>query len=90
MTNKKAPAWEHCENEKRQQYSEKGCKVVPTGKGSDFLAICPDQKPLLVEVKDGCHGLTELQKKTMNQANSNGWEYRTERCGCPKSVRSHS
>jgi hypothetical protein len=27
---------------------------VPTGKGHDFLSICPNQKPTFVEVKQGC------------------------------------
>ena len=32
------PDWKRCEITKRSQYSEQGCLVIPTGKGSDFLS----------------------------------------------------
>ena len=84
---KKTPDWKICENTKRQQYSQQGCLVIPTGKGSDFLAICLGKKPTLVEVKKGCQPLTKLQRKTMKEAPTRGLEYTIERCDCPKSER---
>jgi len=82
---KKTPDWKLCENTKRQKYSQQGCLVIPTGKGSDFLAICPNKKPTLVEVKKGCQPLTKLQRKTMEEAPKKGLGYKIERCSCPRS-----
>ena len=91
MTKKKGvPDWERCEIEKRLEYSGRGCKVATTGKGSDFLAICPDEKPTLVEVKKGCRPLTKFQRRTMNEAHKKGLGYKVERCGCSKGARRKS
>jgi hypothetical protein len=56
---------------------------LPTGRGSDFVATCPD-KTVVVEVKHGCGPLTHLQKKTRDEIRKSGYEYITERCSCPK------
>ena len=85
MRKKNIPDWKLCEIAKRLEYSQRDCLVVTTGKGSDFLAICPDKKPTLVEVKKGCQPLTKLQRKTMNEAPKSGLEYKIERCDCSRS-----
>jgi len=79
--------WEICEIEKRLKYLRQGCSVVTTGKGSDFLAICPDKKLTFVEVKKGCQPLTKLQRKTMEDVRKSGSEYEIERCDCRRSNR---
>ena len=61
---------------------------MPTGKGHDFLSICPNKKPTFVEVKKGCGSLTEFQKKTMNEVRKGGYEYKIERCSCSKKTES--
>jgi hypothetical protein len=47
----KDPKGRICETTKKIEYERKGCLVVPTGKGHDFLAVCPNKKPTFVEVK---------------------------------------
>jgi len=74
---------------KKIEHERKGCYVVPTGKGSDFVAICPNKKPIFVEVKQGCGSLTELQKKTMKEVIESGFEYKIERCSCSKKIKEH-
>jgi hypothetical protein len=81
---KKPPDWKLCEIAKSTKYQEQGCLVVPTGKGSDFLAVCPDRKPTLVEVKERCGPLTRFQKETRDNAGKNGFDYKVERCNCSK------
>jgi hypothetical protein len=81
---RKEPEWRICERTKMIEHEREGCLVVPTGKGSDFIAICPNKKPLFVEVKQGCGSLTEYQKKTMLEVRKSGYEYKTERCSCSK------
>jgi len=85
MPQRKKPLseWEICEIAKSTEYKQRGCLVVRTGKGSDFLAICPDKKPTFVEVKKGCGSLTKLQRKTRDNARKSGFEYKVERCDCP-------
>jgi hypothetical protein len=78
------PEWKTCETTKKIDYERQGCLVIPTGKGHDFLTICPNQKPTFVEVKQGCGALSEFQKKTMNEVRKNGFEYKVERCSCSK------
>ena len=85
MTRKDAHLkWEICEKTKKIEHERQGCLVVPTGKGHDFLAICPDRKPTFVEVKEGCGSLTKFQRKTMNEVRKSGYEYKIERCSCSK------
>ena len=81
---RKEPEWRICERTKMIEHERRGCLVVPTGKGSDFVSICPDKKPIFVEVKKGCGSLTEFQKKTMQEVRKNGFEYNVERCSCSK------
>jgi hypothetical protein len=83
------PEWRICEMTKKIEHERKGCYVVPTGKGSDFVAICPNKKPIFVEVKQGCGSLTELQKKTMKEVIESGFEYKIERCSCSKKIKEH-
>jgi hypothetical protein len=78
------PKWRICETTKKIEYERQGYLVVPTGKGHDFLAIRPNEKPTFVEVKEGCGSLTEFQKKTMNEIRKSGYEYKIERCSCSK------
>ena len=85
MTKKNIRDWKLCEIAKSTEYKQRGCLVIPTGKGSDFLAICPDKKPTFVEVKKGCGSLTTLQRKTRNNVRKNGWGYEIERCDCSRS-----
>jgi len=84
LPKREVPDWRICENAKMIEHERKGCLVVPTGKGHDFLSICPNQKPTFVEVKKGCGSLTEFQKKTMKEVKENGYEYKIERCSCSK------
>jgi len=76
-----------CESAKRIEYQSRGCLTETTGRGSDFVAICPDRKPTLVEVKKGCGSLSKLQQKTRDNASANGFNYNVERCGCSKRKR---
>lgn len=77
--------WKACEIAKSLEYERKGCLVIPTGSGSDFFVACSDQKPTFVEVKNGCGGLTRLQRQTQKNARENGFDYKIERCNCNKS-----
>ena len=83
------PEWRICEMTKKIEHERKGCYVVPTGKGSDFVAICPNKKPIFVEVKQGCGSLTELQKKTMKEVIESGFEFKIERSSCSKKIKGH-
>jgi hypothetical protein len=85
----KETEWRVCETTKKIEHERKGCLVVPTGKGHDFLSICPNQKPTFVEVKKGCGSLTEFQKKTMKEIRESGFEYKIERCSCSKNIKEH-
>jgi hypothetical protein len=76
------PVGKVCEELKMNEYTMKGCRVLPTGRGSDFLAICPTEKPKLVEVKFCRGGLTPFQRKTRDIAEKSGIPYVVERCGC--------
>jgi hypothetical protein len=78
--------WRICEDTKKVEYESKGCKVATTGKGSDFVAVCPDKPLIFVEVKQGCGPLSKLQKKTKDEVTKKGAEYRTERCSCHKKI----
>jgi hypothetical protein len=84
---KKTPDWKLCETAKSTEYQSRGCVIAPTGKGSDFVAVCPDRKTTLVEVKKGCGSLTKLQKETRERALASGFNYKIERCGCSKRKR---
>ena len=81
---KKEPEWRICERTKMIEQEHQGCLVVPTGKGHDFLVVCPNKKPTFVEVKKGCGALTEFQRKTMNKVRESGYEYKIERCSCSR------
>jgi hypothetical protein len=81
---KNPPDWKLCETEKSIEYERQGCVVAPTGRGSDFVAVCPDRKTTLVEVKKGCGSLTKHQKETRERALASGLDYKVERCGCSK------
>jgi hypothetical protein len=81
---KKEKEWRICELAKKIDYERKGCQVIPTGKGSDFAAICPSKPLTLVEVKQGCGSLTEFQKRTRKKVIDSGLEYKIERCSCSK------
>jgi len=78
------PDWKLCETAKSIEYQEQGCVVAPTGRGSDFVAACPNRRPTLVEVKKGCGPLTKLQRETRDRALASGFDYKVERCSCPK------
>jgi len=82
---KKQPNWKLCEIAKSVEYEQQGCLIASTGRGSDFLAICPDRKPTLVEVKESCGPLTKLQRETRDNAPQKGFDYKVERCNCSKS-----
>jgi hypothetical protein len=58
--------------------------MAPTGRGTDFVAVCPDRKPTLVEVKKECGSLSKLQRETRDRALASGFDYKVERCNCPK------
>jgi hypothetical protein len=73
-----------CEITKIIEYQTRGCMTARTGRESDFVAICPDSKPTLVEVKKGCGSLTRLQRETRDNAPASGFDYKIERCGCSK------
>ena len=73
-----------CETAKTIEYQARGCITAPTGRGSDFIAICPESKPTLVEVKKGCGSLSKLQRETRDNASANGYGYKVERCGCSR------
>jgi len=88
MSRKKVSDGRVCETTKKIEHERKGCLAVPTGKGSDFLSICPDKKPTYVEVKKGCGSLTPFQKKTRDEVRKSGYEYKIERCSCPKKTKS--
>ena len=81
--------WRICELTKKIEYERKGCKVITTGKGSDFAAICANKPLTFVEVKQGCGSLTELQKKTKKEVRESGFEYKIERCSCSKNIKEH-
>jgi hypothetical protein len=66
------------------EYQEQGCVVAPTGRGSDFVAACPNRRLALVEVKQGCGSLSKLQNETRDRALASGFDYKVERCNCPK------
>lgn len=71
-----------CENLWKSIDSARGCKIVRTGIGSDYLRICPDEKPTLVEVKDGCHSISKTQQFTKQIAQKVGFDYEVKRCNC--------
>jgi len=71
-----------CEEAKKIEYQGRGYLVETTGRGSDFVAVKPGSKPILVEVKNCKGGLSKLQNETRKRAVSNGFDYRVERCGC--------
>jgi len=81
---KKTPDWKLCETAKTIEYQAQGCATAPTGRGSDFIAVCPSRKPTLVEVKKGCGSLSKLQQETREKALANDFDYKVERCGCSK------
>jgi hypothetical protein len=70
-----------CERAKKNEYQARGCITAPTGRGSDFVAFCPNSKPALVEVKKGRGSLSKLQRETRDNASANGYDYIVERCG---------
>ncbi len=80
MSNSKS--WKICEDTKKQQDKERDCAIIPTGIGSDYLRLCPGEKPTFVEVKDGCGPLTKTQSATKKLVEKLGLNYKIERCNC--------
>ncbi len=80
--NKHQKAGRLCEEAKKLEYQARGFLVETTGRGSDFVAIRPGYKPVLVEAKNCKGSLSKLQIKTRERALANGFDYRVERCGC--------
>jgi hypothetical protein len=76
-----------CETAKKIEYGQKGCTVIPTGKGHDFLTICPNEKATFHEVKKGCGDLTEFQKKTRAEVTKSGFGYEIDRCSCTRKTK---
>ncbi len=66
----------------KQAAKDRGCKIIPTGIGSDFLEICPTSKPAFVEVKEGCGPLSSTQRATREIVKKLGFDYRVDRCSC--------
>ena len=73
-----------CENFWKSKDRNEGCKVIPTGIGSDYVKFCPDEVPTFVEVKDGCHDISPTQKATRGIVTKMGFGYEVKRCGCEK------
>ena len=69
-----------CERTKIRQSERRGCKTIRTGKGSDFLELCPGKVPTLVEVKSRKSSLTRTQRKMKTWAANNGLGFRVDRC----------
>jgi hypothetical protein len=42
---KKTPDWKLCEIANTIEYQAKGCITAPSGRSSDFVAVCPNRKP---------------------------------------------
>lgn len=62
----------------KQDYKEHGFRIIPTTKGSDFIAIKQIGKTIqkeIVEVKTGKSPLTKIQKKKMNASRRQGVTY---------------
>lgn len=76
------PDWKKCEDAWKEIDRNLGCKIIPTGIGSDYLKICPDQKATFVEVKDGCHDISKTQKMTRDVVRKFGFDYEVKRCNC--------
>ena len=76
------PDWKKCEDTWKKIDHDRGCKIIPTGIGSDYLRVCPDEKPTFVEVKDGCHDISPTQKATRSDAKKLGFGYQVNRCNC--------
>ena len=76
------PNWKKCEDAWKAYDKSRDCKVIPTGIGSDYLRICPDETPTFVEVKDGCHDISKTQKSTRTLVKKLGFDYKVERCNC--------
>jgi len=76
------PNWKKCEDSWKNYDLSRGCKVVPTGKGSDYLRICPGEKLTFVEVKDGCHSISKTQSSTRELVKKMGFDYKIARCDC--------
>ncbi len=71
-----------CENLWKTHAKNEGCKVIPTGIGSDYVKFCPDEAPVFVEVKDGCHDISPMQKITRDIVTKVGFDYEVKRCNC--------
>jgi hypothetical protein len=71
-----------CENFWKTSDKNQGCKIFRTGIGSDYLKLCPGEKPTLVEVKDGCHSISPTQRVTRDFAKKIGLGYEVKRCNC--------
>ncbi len=72
--------WQKCERQRMQTDKARGCKIVKTGLGSDYLRLCKGEKPTFVEVKSGSGRKTTLQKATERFAGTIGFGYVEERC----------
>jgi len=61
-----------------EDYVRNGFEIIPTRKGSDFLAIKKINSKIYkeyVEVKTGQASQTRYQKKKMKQVRRMGWQY---------------
>ena len=77
------PSWKNCENSKKLESKQRGCRTIDTGIGSDFLEMCPDSRPTFVEVKEHCGSISSTQRATKAFAKRIGLGYRVDRCSCP-------
>ena len=71
-----------CENYWMNFDKNNNCKVYRTGIGSDYIKFCPNKKPTLVEVKDGCHSISKTQRMTRDFVTKIGINYEVKRCNC--------
>jgi len=74
------PSWKKCEDMWKEIDRNRGCKIIPTGIGSDYLRICKNEKPTFVEVKDGLHDISPTQKTTRDLVTKLGFGYKVNRC----------
>ncbi len=73
-----------CEDFWKAHDRQEGCRVIRTGIGSDYVKFCPDEPPTFVEVKDGCHDISPMQKATRDIVTKMGFDYEIKRCSCDK------
>lgn len=69
-----------CEYSKKEASRRRGCEVIPGRIGYDYLELCTNKPPTLVEVKSGKSQLTKTQRETREWARKVGFDYRLDRC----------